>query len=90
MFFPHTWFVAPFNSRSTAILPVQLAQNNIWPMGDSTGEGLQTTADINPISEVPTKTPGNQEPSLNRQEDTETRDQGCSEEGPLYGSYLKI
>ena len=56
-------------------------------MGDPNGEGLPIRVDINPISEVPTKTPGYQGPPLNRRGDTEACGQRCSEEGlPLYGT----
>ena len=55
-------------------------------MGDPGGEGLQTRADIVPISVVLTRTPENQGLPLNRRGSTETHNQGCREGGPsLYG-----
>lgn len=52
-------------------------------MGDPSGEGLQTRADINPISEVPIRASKKEEPPLNRKRDTETCHQGHSKEGYL-------
>ena len=52
-------------------------------MGDSSGERVQARADVNPISEFPTKTSRSQGPPLNGGGDTEAHGQGCSEESHL-------
>ena len=52
-------------------------------MGNPSGERVQARADVNPISEFPTKTSENQGPPLNGGGDTEAHGQGCSEESHL-------
>ena len=53
-------------------------------MSDSGGEPLQTRTYVIDITDVPTKTPGDQGPPLYRRQDTETHGQGLSEEGLPY------
>ena len=79
-FSPYPWFITTPNSRLTSSLFAKLAQNNVRPMSDSGGEPLQTRTYVIDITDVPTKTPGDQGPPLYRRQDTETHGQGP----PLY------